>query len=475
VIRFSLLFVLVLLAVPLVSAQLRIVPNDLTITPEVGVKTSFLLNLTNDFSFDLFQVRFTSQTGFSFPEIARLMPGESRILNISYETDRPGKETVTPVVSFLYYIPYSPGEKKYNVTITDTSYVPERISIRAGDSIIWRNNGTVIHTVTVINGTPSFDQSIGINQTHEQKFPQMNLVNYYDKAIGFVGRINVTNATTTELSHNSAYDKTVTIRTDAKYIETALSLLLIEENFTVQANEEVEGSIRVKNEGASRAYFVNLTAEKWVTFDENNFNLSAGEYNYVAFAVKPTPSDSTETGKNYTIKITASANNTPRVSRSIYLYVPFTATTRNQSACDYLWELERVCTRNPGLQICNPPVKVITKINETTKYKELELGLTKEQVQQKILATEQCESKLDQAISNNADLVEEIKDLRMELQKLRSETNRTNEQMGDLAKAKEEESVMGSVKTFGFLGLVLVLMILGGVWYYFKSTGEMDV
>lgn len=62
---------------------------------------------------------------------------------------------VFSVCALLLLIPHTARAAQITITITDNSFTPSNITINAGDTVTWVNNGAVAHTATASNG--SFD------------------------------------------------------------------------------------------------------------------------------------------------------------------------------------------------------------------------------------------------------------------------------------------------------------------------------
>lgn len=46
----------------------------------------------------------------------------------------------------------SEGEKNYDVGMSATSFLPERLAVDVGETVVWRNTGSRSHTVTAYEG-----------------------------------------------------------------------------------------------------------------------------------------------------------------------------------------------------------------------------------------------------------------------------------------------------------------------------------
>jgi plastocyanin len=65
-----------------------------------------------------------------------------------------------------------------NVSLVDFEFVPQRIFVKIGDTITWKNNGQVPHTVTSNDG--SFDSGkLASDQTFIKVFSQRGVFPYY--------------------------------------------------------------------------------------------------------------------------------------------------------------------------------------------------------------------------------------------------------------------------------------------------------
>jgi plastocyanin len=68
-----------------------------------------------------------------------------------------------------------------NVTMSDTSYLPQVITINVGDTVVWNNTGTVVHTATANGGQAQSWDSGDLNphQTYAHTFTVAGNFSYY--------------------------------------------------------------------------------------------------------------------------------------------------------------------------------------------------------------------------------------------------------------------------------------------------------
>jgi plastocyanin len=57
------------------------------------------------------------------------------------------------------------------VQITDSGFVPDQITIKAGEAVLWTNDGSRVHTATALTGAPRFDTGgLATHQTAKVSF-----------------------------------------------------------------------------------------------------------------------------------------------------------------------------------------------------------------------------------------------------------------------------------------------------------------
>lgn len=348
----KLIFVcLSLFALQLTSAELLINPSTLDVTVESGEQKVINLELKNTFNFGLFDFEFTNLDDFSIPDFT-LQPNETKTIPITVNGDTVRVETITSEISFKYLVDLPEEPQVYKINITNNGgFNPEFITIREGDTIEWFNEDTITRTVT----GSLFDEDISPNETFSYIFQDAGQYTYQDLTLFVGGVITVINETQGEEVNNPTFNKNLIINLEVTLDPTTIEFTLNTLEFTIEATDEKESLMTIKNTGSILAQSIKLSSEpNWVVFDENNFDLNPGEENFVTFKVAPLVFNANETNKDYNITINAKGSNTPNIQSSIKLFIPFSQSLEDATTNEgFLSYFLRYCEQNPNLIICN--------------------------------------------------------------------------------------------------------------------------
>lgn len=311
---------ILLLTIPSVLASLQIEPQSQSITAKVNYEKIIPITVRNAFNFSIYDINFTHIENVNFPYIAQLLPNESIQKNITIKTLEPFTQTRYSTVTFKYYTSIFDDPKHYNITVTDSQFIPNLQIIEQGDYITWLNKGTITHTATDTAG--SFDKSIAVNGSDQVRLQSIGDIDYYDQSILFHGYLRVLNKSQ-ELTYNQDYNKQLTFIITSEYNETTLQISTEDNNFTLAYNAQTEGILKLENIGSYKIINVTLQAEKWISFDENHFDIDSSSTNYVMFTLDPSITEATQTNRTYTIDITAKGINSQQVKQQITLFIPY--------------------------------------------------------------------------------------------------------------------------------------------------------
>src|SRR3990167_7152724 len=183
------IFLFALLLIEISSANLIINPTNVNISATVGETKSFTLNFTNTFNFSIQDFQFSDMSGLVFTPFT-LQPNQSKVATFNFTRANPITSIIPSKVSFKYLVPVPQTPITHQVNITDSGgFQPRDITIHQDDMIIWRNNGTITHTVT----TSNFELNIPAGSTSQRTFSNIEFINYYDTIVFFTGTINILN------------------------------------------------------------------------------------------------------------------------------------------------------------------------------------------------------------------------------------------------------------------------------------------
>ncbi len=75
--------------------------------------------------------------------------------------------------------PANGSADRVDISMQNTAFVPDQVTINVGDTIVWTNNDAIIHTATSTSGTSSFDSgNMNSGETFTVVFTQAGVTNY---------------------------------------------------------------------------------------------------------------------------------------------------------------------------------------------------------------------------------------------------------------------------------------------------------
>ena len=69
--------------------------------------------------------------------------------------------------------------KTYNIKIENSEFIPNSITIKRGDTIIWTNTGSVKHTITSDAGDELDSELVAKGQSYSHKFDEAGEFSYH--------------------------------------------------------------------------------------------------------------------------------------------------------------------------------------------------------------------------------------------------------------------------------------------------------
>ena len=315
--------VLFLLIVPTVFADLVITPSSSDITVYKGQSQNFQLTLLNNNSFPITNVSLSNLNYFSFPVTLNLIPFQSTQISYSVLTDAVFNQAYVSTASFYYQIPYNGTPLTYQINITSSAFQPSTLNIMQNDSIIWNNMLT--QDIQVKDFSSGFPQ-VNVPALSSVTVQYNTIANYsfYNYPLGYTGYLNILDKSSTAYAHDSGYDKPVYFNLHSLLNPSTMQLSLLTPNFTMNYNQTIQGIVQIQNtDPTNTLYNVNLSASKWITFAQNNFNLSPMANNLVFFNITPSIIYTNDTNKTHILTIYASSLNAGNTSVNFPVFINY--------------------------------------------------------------------------------------------------------------------------------------------------------
>ncbi len=116
--------------------------------------------------------------------------------------------TVVFATTALLTLPTLVQAQSTDVEVTDNAFVPETVTITAGDTVTWSVTGTNPHTITADDG--SFDQAVSTGDTFEQTFDTPGTYSYHCTIHGAAGGVGMSGTVVVQAADSASPTPTTT-------------------------------------------------------------------------------------------------------------------------------------------------------------------------------------------------------------------------------------------------------------------------
>lgn len=457
--KIILLFFILLILCGSAQAIVKIdIPSE--IYQKTNSKINYTTIVTNTHNFEIFNITISDSSNIFFPDISYLDINQSIEVNYSVTTEE-NNYTQNELLKFNYYTTQDADVTNYIVETSENGNNPNNITIQQGDKISFVNkNMSENYTIKEISNLWSFNIPSGQNVTRE--FTTIENISYINEQTGYVSYIIVNPRNLSRITHNSAYDQSISFKVAISYDETSWKVHFLKTRYELNYSEVKNGAIYIEILNTEqKAHNVQITSEPdWIIFEKNNFDVE--DNTVVTYQIKPKIKNSNETGLEYNITITVDSSNSPKINQTISVYVNKEENI-DQTLADlpanfiFLTEaqLKSFCNKFP--EQC--PHTVIEKIqyinittNETLEIRELKSQINR--VQNKVNTIQSSVLENKESINLNSD-------------KITSNYNKLEEIMSELKKMNENKN-FSTFMFYFFIVLVCLILIVLVVLAYFK-------
>ncbi len=477
----TILPLILILLLPIVTANLEITSPDWDNNVFVGVEKELEYQFKNTFTFPIYTLTFTETSYITPPTISVIEPNQTIKRNFTILPDEIfTSRTDNIIVQFWYYSTIDYDPVTYDINITDEKFYPNPITIQIRDSLKFNNNGSLTAVIVDDYNHKYFNNELIPNQSVTiSTFNQVDDFFYHDlNDLTKVGRIIVQNASE-ELITNSDHNKVITFNYNSHYSESNLDIELYpHENYTIDYNGFQEISVRVWNTGSNTLYDVQLNTSSypaWFSFQDNDFDLTPNQNRFITLRITPNVNHTDQTNKTYDINIIADASNSAPSTANIKLFIPFSTEIFQYSYGEDFWAGKALfCSQYPNAVECNAPPKTETKTEYI--YINGSITLSKEDVMKNLRELNNKATSSDTKIEKNTKSIN-----KMETRLTSIETNQTDliyavQESNEISKEakKESEGMTSSVL------LILIILVVAGIFTYLiirarkKSNEELD-
>ena len=342
-----LLLLSLLMIIPL-SRSISFEPS-VSVNAVVGSTTIVPIEVFNDLNTSLIDFTFEAFNFTSFNKIDVLETNKSAYVLMKVVPDRV-VDSVFNTKSFFYVlqdIPRSP--KTFDVSLADGGYSPTILDLKEGDSVLFKNTGTINHAVK--SQSKGWDYNLKRNETVTVVLDKIENINYFDTFTSLGGVINVLNRSSFEKVHNPQLQKQLTINMKSVNAETNMAFSLGVNSFSVEYNKQTDGVIEIRNVGNKTSVNTRLNG-RWIGFTNNGFSLQPGEKKIIVFTITPEINKSEDTGKTYPIDVFINTDNAPQLNTSIFVSIPQAIVLRTDDSGYYKGianELAEYCKQHPDV------------------------------------------------------------------------------------------------------------------------------
>lgn len=308
------------LSCSLVSANLLIEPNPLQESVTAQNTYQFPIYLINNHNFTIYNLSFQDKPHVQFPNIESIAPEQNISTAITVQVPDQQLYEYQSIVSFYYLQPASNTPQTHQVNINNNGiFQPDSLTTRANDQIHFTNIDTEAHHIY----SSFFSTWIQPNETYSITLSNIGTFTventYYPEEMNLITSPQGSD----EYIHNSNYDILFYLNINSLYSETQINVNLLDNNFTVNNNQETEGIIRLTNIGDFKAYNIHLSAdETFIDFQENDFDLEIGQTKYATYTIRPQFTNATQTNQNYQARIRTKGVNTPEIVKYLNVFIP---------------------------------------------------------------------------------------------------------------------------------------------------------
>jgi len=298
-------------------AQLEL-ETDIDLTSHVGLEKQHTINITNTENKTLYDLSFLDLPNFIFPTVGDISGNTTIQYTFSTKTNSSFVENYVSKLSYLKLENVTSVPKTSNITLQSSGISPNIITINKGDTISWYNAESTALTVTEENT----EWSISVPPLgHEEKtFNDIANISYFCGIYG--GDITVKSNLIEDYLHNPDNDKTVNFNLNSTFAPTTTTVEIFTNSFSIEYDELAEGVGRIKNTGSYTALDLSFSMN-WTTFQNNTFNLDAGEEKLIYFIIDPIITKSSQTNKTYDLKLKLSGTNINTLEKDVSVFIRY--------------------------------------------------------------------------------------------------------------------------------------------------------
>lgn len=285
-----------------------------------GINKQITFTITNEEAINFYNIGFSESSIISMTPI-NLSSGQNKTVTANIITNNDYNGILT--LRGFYQNTIGASNITYPVNIDYSSGLDIcNLEIIQGDTISWHN--TFTDAVSIKNtDTGENIFTIPQGQTYNKTFPSAVTFHYQVTylTLPFTQICTVTVQPKTGLVHSSNYDFKINSSIKINYEPTTIKTTFLTTNYTLNYNENTEDVFSIKNNGSKIAKNIHLESD-WITFNDNDFDLSPGQQKNIGYTVQPQVFNTNDTNKTYKKSITITGN-FPTINQTINILVPY--------------------------------------------------------------------------------------------------------------------------------------------------------
>lgn len=342
-----------------INANIIVSPQNSEVTVQVGTAQNFTFNIFNNFTFDIYDLKFPElqAKGFIFPNIS-ILKNTSSTYTYTVKTNNSFYGVINSKIQFNFLVDLPEEIQTYSIQITENGFNPTYKTIRNGDTVRWTNLDNITHE---IYSTQFGTLLISPNSSQSYTFNSLGSFNYKDLTYyifhQFNGIIEVVNRTQPQKAHNPNYNGIWIVNLNSISEPTNITISNSQSSYEIEHSKSKKGLITITNVGTKTAERIKLTSDsEWISFNKNNFDLNSGDPSGVEYTILPFLFNTNQSNKTYTINIQIKAFNTEQKNVSISLFIPYKEITGDITN-DVEWGVyldSYYCPKYPCSSFCHP-------------------------------------------------------------------------------------------------------------------------
>ena len=327
----------------------------------IGEEKEIDIRLTNNEIYDLYNLRIVSD--YMELDPINISSGETKTATITILTSAPGSiDTDVTILAYQKKSCAELGQTTYDINVTGLGVDVDELNICPGDPVQFNNFYSPYIEVTIF-GTSILDDRIDVDNS--KTYTAFDSVgNYHFEIFPLIGDGDIIVSETEVFVHNADDDEDLSFDIESSYEDTTIDADLYKNNFTLEYDEAKNNYVVLENIGSKTAYNITLSGDWFISFDKNNFNLTAGDSIAVNFMVSPVIFDEDDTNKSYFKKLKIEGN-FPTIEKDVNIFVNYSALDDQDIAS--WWESKKnFCDNYPTSPYC--VTEPIVKEVEVPKY-----------------------------------------------------------------------------------------------------------